>query len=119
MKNANEAQADPTKGDQDVWPIVIEQFSAKLVDAVADTKVLGQIVEDMKERHALGISRYGTPLQTRNGRDSVMDAYQEVLDLRAYLEQTRLEDGVHVLTTEIELVDRLIIYLRRYGNRRA
>ena len=43
------------------------------------------VIKDMQDRHELGITRYGTPLQPHNGRDMLLDAYQEVLDLAVYL----------------------------------
>lgn len=43
------------------------------------------VIEDMKARDNLGRARYGTPLQPNNGRDNLVDAYQEVLDLAVYL----------------------------------
>lgn len=43
------------------------------------------VVADMKERDAVGRQRYGTPLQPHNGRDMLIDAYQEALDLCCYL----------------------------------
>jgi len=43
------------------------------------------VIEDMKKRDAFGRKKYGTPLQPHNGRDALVDAYQEVLDLAAYL----------------------------------
>ncbi|HEY9750522.1 MAG TPA: hypothetical protein V6C63_17705 [Allocoleopsis sp.] len=45
------------------------------------------VIEDMKARKQLGIERYGTALQAHNGRDALMDAYQEALDLCVYLRQ--------------------------------
>lgn len=45
------------------------------------------VVEDMRQRDQVGRQRYGTPLQTHNGRDALMDAYQEALDLVVYLRQ--------------------------------
>lgn len=46
------------------------------------------VIADMEQRRLVGIERYGAPLQARNGRDSLVDAYQEVLDLAVYLRQT-------------------------------
>ena len=43
------------------------------------------VIKDMAERDALGRRRYGTPLQPHNGRDTLVDAYQEALDLAVYL----------------------------------
>ena len=49
---------------------------------------VGQLVlDDMNDRIALGVERYGTKLQTHNGRDALVDAYQEALDLVMYLRQ--------------------------------
>jgi hypothetical protein len=45
------------------------------------------VIADMRERDAIGRARYGTPLQAGNGRDALVDAYQEALDLVAYLRQ--------------------------------
>ena len=48
----------------------------------------------MKDRDIIGRMRYGTPLQPHNGRDALADAYQEALDLCAYLRQAIFErDG--------------------------
>ena len=49
---------------------------------------------DMTERDELGARRYGTRLQPHNGRDVLVDAYQEALDLTVYLRQALYErDG--------------------------
>ncbi len=45
------------------------------------------VIEDMRERKRIGEERYGTPLQAYNGRDALIDAYQEALDLCCYLRQ--------------------------------
>lgn len=63
----NEHQPAPTSNDSvPIWELVIT---------------------DMKERDAVGRERYGTPLQANNGRDALVDAYQEALDLAVYLRQ--------------------------------
>ena len=43
------------------------------------------VIGDMVERSNVGIQRYGVPLQANNGRDMLVDAYQEALDLAVYL----------------------------------
>lgn len=45
------------------------------------------VMEDMEERNRVGVERYGTPLQPFNGRNALIDAYQEALDLVVYLRQ--------------------------------
>lgn len=49
------------------------------------------VMRDLEERVELGKQRYGTELMTRNGRDPLVDAYQEALDLVLYLRQAILE----------------------------
>jgi len=45
------------------------------------------VIRDIEARKAVGFERYGTLLQPFNGRDALMDAYQEALDLCQYLRQ--------------------------------
>lgn len=45
------------------------------------------VIRDMEDRKALGIRRYNTILQANNGRNALIDAYQEALDLCCYLRQ--------------------------------
>jgi len=46
---------------------------------------------DLEERECIGVERYGTPLRIFNGRDALVDAYQEALDLVCYLRQLLAE----------------------------
>ena len=50
-----------------------------------------KVIDDMKARRQMGIEKYGTPLQPHNGRNALVDAYQEVLDLAVYLKQKIIE----------------------------
>jgi hypothetical protein len=43
------------------------------------------VIADIESRKALGIKKYGTLLQSGNGRDMLLDAYEEALDLVIYL----------------------------------
>ena len=47
--------------------------------------------QDMLERDRQGQQRYGTRLRGHNGRDPLVDAYQEALDLCVYLRQAIYE----------------------------
>ena len=66
IRALNEHQPAPQPSTGDVWALVLA---------------------DMEDRRRLGIERYGTPLQPHNGRDALVDAYQEALDLAVYLRQ--------------------------------
>lgn len=53
--------------------------------------VWDSVIEDIRIRDQVGRHRYGTPLQPFNGRDALIDAYEEALDLVVYLKQAILE----------------------------
>jgi hypothetical protein len=68
----NQPEPAPTPGEGDVW---------------------AEVIKDMEARRLMGIQKYGTPLQTNNGRNALVDAYQEALDLAVYLRQALMEQG--------------------------
>lgn len=49
--------------------------------------IVSLVIADMEARAAKGVQTYGTRLQAFNGRDALVDAYQEALDLAIYLKQ--------------------------------
>lgn len=53
--------------------------------------VLDDLVAALRERSSFGERKYGTKLQTFNGRDAHLDALQELLDLFVYLHQAEME----------------------------
>ena len=65
-------QAPPTPAQGDMWR---------------------KVIEDMEARRLHGIEKYGVPVQPFNGRDPLIDAYQEALDLCVYLRQAIEERG--------------------------
>lgn len=50
------------------------------------------IFNDLYSRTTLGIELYGHPLETWNGRNATVDAYEESLDLLQYLKQRCMEN---------------------------
>lgn len=52
------------------------------------------VIRDMEERREVGIAKYGKPVRAGNGRDPLLDAYQEALDLAVYLRQA-IEEREH------------------------
>ena len=50
------------------------------------------LITDMEKKDRAGAVKYGTRLQGFNGRDALIDAYQEVLDLAVYLRQKIWEE---------------------------
>lgn len=56
--------------------------------------VLDLVRADFEDRAKAGFEKYGTMLRADNGRDALMDAYQEAVDLCMYLRQALYErDG--------------------------
>lgn len=51
------------------------------------------VIADIYARHRKGVETYGEPLRPHNGRDALLDAYQEALDLCMYLKQAIEERG--------------------------
>jgi hypothetical protein len=49
------------------------------------------VIVDMKSRDKTGFIKYDARLQPFNGRDVLIDAYQEALDLCVYLRQAIYE----------------------------
>lgn len=81
MIDLNAPQPAPTAGEGDeVWPLIFANEALVLPD---------WLKADMKARHEMGVKKYGTPLRVWNGRDCVIDAYQEALDLAVYVQQAR------------------------------
>lgn len=62
----NDPQPAPVGDGEPVWPMV---------------------VRDMVRRDEVGRTKYSRPLTTFNGRDALVDAYQEILDLAVYVRQ--------------------------------
>ncbi len=53
--------------------------------------IFSLVTEDLEERAKKGEKEYGERLRAFNGRDALIDAYQEVLDLAVYLRQLIVE----------------------------
>lgn len=56
-----------------------------------DKVVVHYVLHDIQMRAEAGLKKYGTYLETKNGRDALWDAYQEAIDLVMYLRQAILE----------------------------
>lgn len=55
--------------------------------------VQSAVIADIEARRELGIRRYGTALQPHNGRNALLDAYEEAIDLAMYLKQRLIEEA--------------------------
>lgn len=51
-----------------------------------------EVIKDMQERMELGRQRYGTYLETFNGRVALQDLYEELMDATMYIKQRIMEE---------------------------
>lgn len=111
------------------WDLVIEDVQAMLAQSPAwnpsnsDPRFAEHLkrihdlaIADMRERDRVGRERYGTPLTAHNGRDQLVDGYQEALDLAVYL-RAAIEEGhsVHTPTMMAIYADHLSNTIRLRG----
>lgn len=82
MTPAATPQPAPRPGAQVVLPVAID-LAAGLLCA--------EIIDDLTARAEQGQAKYGTYLQTNNGRDALLDCYQELLDAVMYSCQLDME----------------------------
>lgn len=101
-------------GKPAVWPLVIQDLENLMNVQHPDEngkygEIARDVVKDMQLRDQIGRERYGTPLTANNGRDQLVDAYQELLDFLVYLRAKFEELG---FTPETENIDEKWIQLR-------
>lgn len=65
-------------------PAIREQQSPIANDG---TPIFDLVIADMEARKVVGYGRYGVYLQAHNGRDALLDLYQELLDACVYIRQ--------------------------------
>lgn len=85
MSDASTPQPPPTGDGVPVLPKLLEHIRG-IYGCSTRT-----ICADLEARAKIGEAKYGTTLRAHNGRDAVVDAYQEALDLCMYLAQACLE----------------------------
>ena len=59
---------------------------------MTEKSIQDQVIEDLEHRKQLGLSTYGTLLHPHNGRDAMVDLYEELLDACCYLKQLLVEE---------------------------
>lgn len=67
-----------------MWDLVVNDA----IDQFARSPTICRlVVEDMRAKDSAGAAKYGTRLQAENGRDALVDVYQELLDSSVYNRQ--------------------------------
>lgn len=88
-------QPAPTGNGETVHIKVLERLSEREWSLLAD---------DIRERAEMGKANYGTYLKTHNGREALVDLYQELLDAIAYATQVDIECNGNDDTVNSEMV---------------
>jgi hypothetical protein len=73
------------------WDLVLTDLGAMQARFDSPSPTLAAVIVDAFGRHCVGIDRYGVPLHPHNGRDSLTDAYEELLDAAVYLKNEMIE----------------------------
>lgn len=68
------------------------------------TEILPLVIADLEQRAKAGFEKYGSKLMSENGRDAMVDAYQEAQDLVMYLRQA-LEERNESRNDDLDAVD--------------
>lgn len=114
----------PRPDEPACWDLVLARLSA-VPEPIDD-----RLRADIKMRDAFGVAKYGQRLKTNDGRNPLIDAYQENLDLVCYLAKDNAETEHRcgrfseehyrtetTLTLAIQLLRRMCIDLERRGIR--
>lgn len=109
------AQPAPVRNDGPcVQDLVIEDLKTftptQQFGGVADVAV-AFVSADIEARKTQGLQKYGTLLQPNNGRDAVVDAYQEVIDGVQYLRQAK-EEGLPYVDIAYRAAVELALHIR-------
>jgi hypothetical protein len=120
-------QAPPVPSDRPAtWGVVIARLTAarcRICDddgAMLPAPAHDSLLSLMAERDAEGWRKYGVPLQPFNGRDSVVDLLQEMLDACVYAENAFIESGADEMGRDLilrQIADdacRLALRVERY-----
>lgn len=71
------------------WDLVVQDF--KGLYSADEPGPAAAIVADMQDRDNFGFEKYGVRIQPENGRDNLVDAYQEMLDGAVYFRSAIFE----------------------------
>jgi hypothetical protein len=104
IRDPESDQKLPGPGKTEIHDYVINRLES---DWGMTGQVRSAVANGLRDRRELGISKYGRALQSHNGRDSLLDAWQEALDTLVYLQQMQLEGETvdTALTAQMSVVE--------------
>lgn len=84
------SQPDPVEGQEEVSTFLVNELEGYY--ETHEEEVYKLLIEDVLKRREDGIEEYGTPLMTHNGRQALVDCYDEFLDALYYTGQMIMEE---------------------------
>ena len=76
-----------------------EGITCSITGEVRDKTITDLVVEDIRERAEMGRKKYGRALLPNDGRDSMRDLYEELLDAVQYLRKEMEEKRIKGVKT--------------------
>ena len=114
MSDLTKPQPPPIANDLPAsWDLVVDDIEAMFPEDDA----LAAVIADMRSRDKFGFDKYGVRIQPRNGRDNLVDAYQEILDGAVYFrsavyEAAEEDDGRSAQDLEALYLQTLTLLMR-------
>lgn len=95
---ATSQQTAPTGDGPAVMDFVAEKMDMMIrtrcvdpAEIMSNPDGLSRLLSDLILRKEMGTKKYGTPLRAHNGRQAIVDLYQEIQDAIMYSGQGRME----------------------------
>lgn len=103
--SASRPEPAPENAGEPVTPALVAWVQAQGLDESTKHEVIAGI----EERSAFGAEKYGQVLMSRDGRDSVNDAIQELIDALQYVQAARMKgQGLDILKPYVRLLTQLV-----------
>ena len=64
-----------------------EGWICSITGEVREKNITDMVIEDIREREKKGFKKYGKALLPNDGRDSMQDLYEELLDAAQYIKK--------------------------------
>jgi hypothetical protein len=87
-----ERQPDSKRGGRSITILAVADI-AKLARRAPSTRLYFELIEDLVARDKQGFDRYGQNLETYDGRKTLADLYQEIVDAIQYARKDIEEQG--------------------------
>lgn len=68
-----------------------EGWITSLTGERREKNITDMVIDDLRERERIGYKKYGKVLRAFDGRDSLKDLYEELLDASQYIKKAMIE----------------------------